>query len=110
MAKQLRKEGYELVKKGSSWNAGPDSSFDDLDLEDVSSTNDEEKMELKRMIKKERRRAEQATSELSALKAEGMASFDGDAATPDADRKMTREHWIQGTVSHAERLLDAPGG
>ena len=52
VVKQLRKEGYELVKKGSSGTAAPDSSFDDQDLDEESSTDDEEKMELKRMIKK----------------------------------------------------------
>ena len=45
MVKQLRKEGYELVKKGSSGTAAPDSSFDDQELDEESSTNDEEKME-----------------------------------------------------------------
>ena len=53
VVKQLRKEGYELVRKGSSGTAAPDSSFDDQDLDEESSTDDEEKMELKRMIKKE---------------------------------------------------------
>ena len=110
VVKQLRKEGYELVKKGSSGTAAPDSSFDDQELDEESSTDDEEKMELKRMIKKERRRAEQAATELTALKAEGMASFDGDADTPDADRKMTREQWLQAERKAKERSKPKPRG
>ena len=52
VVKQLRKEGYELVKKGSSGTAAPGSSFDDQDLDEESSTDDEETMELKRIIRK----------------------------------------------------------
>ena len=75
MVKQLRKEGYELVKKGSSGTAAPDSLFDDPELDEESSTDDEEKMELKRMIKKERKRAEQAATELWGILSQNAAGW-----------------------------------
>ena len=47
MVKQLHKEAYELVKKGSNGIAAPDSSVGDHDLDKESSTDDKEKTELR---------------------------------------------------------------
>ena len=46
VAKQPRKEGYGPVRKGSSGAAAPGSSFGDQDLDEESSTDDEENTEL----------------------------------------------------------------